>query len=354
MAVLHLAFALGIVPLIFAAMSHFIPVLTRTGDPGRWIARLPLMAQIAGLVTVAAMDARLPRGFLHLAAAVDFVLALVLLRWMITRAKGCIGSPHPGWRWYGMALLCLMLALLVVPPLSVIAELYAPLRLLHLHLNTLGLVGLAALGTLPVLLPTTLGKTDPLSAIWLRQRLMLSFISVLLVAFGAALSSQTNWSWLLSSSGGVGLLLVLISLLRQWKQSFALPVILSKGAGVSLLAATLGLSLVLLAGLAHGAGFLPAYPSIQIWASAFLLPLVTGALSQLLPVWRWPGPTRPEHECMRQKMTATAAWRGVFFVMAGLALLAGQKQLAAAFVVTAMGLFLIGLIQAVCVSRSTR
>ncbi len=30
LAVAHLAFAVGIVPLIFAAMSHFVPVLTRT------------------------------------------------------------------------------------------------------------------------------------------------------------------------------------------------------------------------------------------------------------------------------------------------------------------------------------
>jgi hypothetical protein len=35
------------------------------------------------------------------------------------------------------------------------------LRLFHMHLNTLGLVGLAALGTLPVLMPTALGKPDP-------------------------------------------------------------------------------------------------------------------------------------------------------------------------------------------------
>ncbi len=45
LAVAHLAFAVGIVPLIFAAMSHFVPVLTRTGDPGRWISYLPGVAQ---------------------------------------------------------------------------------------------------------------------------------------------------------------------------------------------------------------------------------------------------------------------------------------------------------------------
>ena len=47
LAVAHLAFAVGIVPLILAAMSHFVPVLTRTGDPGRGITYLPIAAQLA-------------------------------------------------------------------------------------------------------------------------------------------------------------------------------------------------------------------------------------------------------------------------------------------------------------------
>ena len=52
--VAHLAFALGVVPLIFAAMLHFVPVLTRTGDPSSWLARLPLFAQADGVLIVAA------------------------------------------------------------------------------------------------------------------------------------------------------------------------------------------------------------------------------------------------------------------------------------------------------------
>jgi hypothetical protein len=40
-AVAHLAFAVGIVPLIFAAISHFVPVLTRTGDPESVFAGYP-------------------------------------------------------------------------------------------------------------------------------------------------------------------------------------------------------------------------------------------------------------------------------------------------------------------------
>lgn len=112
LAVAHLAFAVGIVPLIFAAMTHFVPVLTRTGDPGKNIARLAGAAQLAGLVAVAAMQGLLPYWLLFPAAAVDLVLAAVLLNWIAARARAALGSPHPGWRWYGTALGCLMLALL--------------------------------------------------------------------------------------------------------------------------------------------------------------------------------------------------------------------------------------------------
>ena len=64
---------------------------------------------------------------------------------------------------------------------------WKPLRLFHLHLNTIGLVGLAALGTLPVLMPTALGKPDPDAAGWLRRRLWLVASGALIVATGAAI-----------------------------------------------------------------------------------------------------------------------------------------------------------------------
>jgi len=44
LAVAHLAFVVGIVPLIFAAMSHFVPVLTRIGNPFSVIAQVPRLA----------------------------------------------------------------------------------------------------------------------------------------------------------------------------------------------------------------------------------------------------------------------------------------------------------------------
>ena len=114
LAVAHLAFAVGIVPLIFAAMSHFVPVLTRTDGPSRAMSLLPVAAQMVGIVAVAAMQGLLPRWLLQPAAAVDLLLAAVLLSWIAGRVRATLGTPHPGWRWYGTALGCLMLALLAI------------------------------------------------------------------------------------------------------------------------------------------------------------------------------------------------------------------------------------------------
>jgi len=110
----HLAFAAGIVPLILAAMIHFVPVLTRSGDPDAVLRRLPLVAQAAGLGVVPALLGWLPPGTLALLAAVDLLLAGGLFVWIVRRARHALGAPHPGWRWYAGALVCLMLAMLAV------------------------------------------------------------------------------------------------------------------------------------------------------------------------------------------------------------------------------------------------
>lgn len=348
LAVAHLAFAVGIVPLIFAAMSHFVPVLTRTGDPGRWIARLPGSAQGAGLVAVAAMQGLLPHGWLHAAAAVDLVLTIVLLNWMAARARATLGSPHPGWRWYGAALGCLMMALLAILLIPMLPLYWKPLRIFHLHLNTLGFVGLAALGTLPVLLPTALGKPDPEAASWLRRRLWLVAGGALVVATGAAVI------WPFAAPGAALLLVAALGLLGHWGRRFGFRAVLADGVSASLLAAVAGLLVTLMAGVLHGAGVLPAPPGLLAWGAGFLLPLVTGALSQLLPVWRWPGPALPARHAMRQKLAATGRWRALLFFAAALALLGGLERLAGVLVASGLLLFIGGLLQAVRVSRSTR
>ena len=228
-----------------------------------WIARLPWLAQAAGLLAVLAMQGLVPYWLLYGAATVDLVLAAVLLNWMAARARASLGSPHPGWRWYGAALGCLMLALLAILLTAIWPAYWYPLRLFHLHLNTIGLVGLAALGTLPVLMPTVLGKPDPEAAGWLHRRLWLVAGGALVVATGAAVV------WPFAAPGAALVLVAALGLVGQWVRRFGIRPLLADGISASLLAAVVGLLLTLAAGVAHGAGLLPARPSLLAWGPAF-------------------------------------------------------------------------------------
>lgn len=348
LAVAHLAFAVGIVPLIFAAMSHFVPVLTRTGDPGLWIRRLPPAAQLAGLCAALAMQDLLPRWVTHLAAAVDLVLAAILLNWIAGRVRATVGSPHPCWRWYGAALGCLMLALLAILFQAFWPQYWRALRLFHLHMNTVGLLGLAALGTMPVLLPTALGQPDPEAFGWLHRRLWLVAGGALVIATGTAVI------WPFAAPGTALVLVAALGLVGQWVRRFGLRRLLADGVTASLLAAVAGLLLTLAAGVAHGAKLIAAQPTLLAWGVGFLLPLVTGALSQLLPVWRWPGVQIPCRLLMRQKLAASGIWRAGLFLTAAVALIAENYVLGGLLLGFGLLLFAIALLQAVRVTRSTR
>ena len=350
-AVWHLAFAVGLMPLIFAAMSHFVPVLTRTGKPEPLIRRLPWLAQATGLLVPLVMAAWVPRHALYPVAAVDLVLAAILLRWILGRRRACLGAPHPGWCWYAAALSCLLLALLVVLLMAFLPSFYPQLRLLHLHLNTLGLVGLAGLGTLPVLLPTAMGKFDPQAADWLRRQLPFALAGVLFLGLGLLLNAGRGPLLVLA---GMLWLWVACSLLHRWLLFYGHVQIFRSGAAASLAASLLGLCSILGLGLLHGSGLANGGMTLQLWGLSFLLPMVTGALSQLLPVWRWPGVSSPAHGRMRDKLMATGGWRGLLFLLAGLALGVGVPVLAGLSLALAMLLFVLAVVQAMGVARSTR
>lgn len=346
-AVAHLAFAVGIVPLIFAAIAFFVPVLTRTGDPDRRIRWLPPIARLAGLLAAGAMAGLLPRAALHAAALADLVLAIVLLHWIGARAGQSLGSPHPGWRWYGAALASFVLALMAVLAMALAPGQWAALRSFHLHLNTLGLVGLAALGTLPVLLPTALAAPDPDAGGWLHRRLWPAAGATLALATGAALF------WPFAVGGGAVLLVVVLGLAAQWLRRYGMVRLAGDGVAASLMAALVGLLVMLLAGALHAVGMQPAAPSVGAWAAGFLLPLVTGALSQLLPVWRWPGPATTRRTAMRERLARGGGLRGLLFLAAGGAFLCGGEAPAAGLAFAGLVLFAFALADALRVSRST-
>lgn len=314
----HIAFATGAMPLIFGAIVHFVPVLTRTATPHRVIHFLPLLVQGAGIMTPLALVGVLPYAILHLAAGMVSLAAMVLIFWIRRRLRQTLGAPHPGARWYGVALLCLFFAVSLVPVWLVLPELRPALRLFHLHLNTLGFIGLAALGTLPVLLPTALGRPENLAGQRLRSDLLPAAVGALLVAAGTIGAMGGFWFAL---AGMLLMLWVVLRNLRAWQRAYGWAHVMADGAGAALAAATLGLAGLLLAGVAHGAGWFSPRAAIIGFAAIFLLPLVTGALSQLLPVWSHPGPDSPARQRMRTLLTWGGEWRALLFLFGGGALI---------------------------------
>lgn len=343
----HLALAIGAMPLIMGAMLHFAPVLTRSGAPAAPLRLLPWLAQGGGVIVTLAFifPAFLVIGR-NLAALLALAAAAALAVWMWRRGQQTLGQPHPGLNWYLAALACLVLALLAVIAMSLWPEHYLALKRLHLHLNTLGLIGLTAIGTVQVLLPTATGKPDMQVAGRLRGDLKYAFAATLLVAVGAAWGSWT----ILAGLAWVGLALWLFPLCRlmvAWLKLYRRDIFNWHGAAPSLAVAPFGLVLALLFGALHGGGLVPASGVAHAFIFAFLLPLVTGAVSQLLPIWLRPGAQTPWHGEMRRQLGRWGGIRALLFLGGGLAAAVGWRAGIAAAVLGLM-LFVGQLLAATC------
>jgi hypothetical protein len=342
---LHIAFAAGALPLICGAIIHFVPVLTRSGPPARAIHFLPLIVQLAGVATPLGLAGVLPQWSLHAAATLTAAAAFILFFWTSRRLRSTLGAPHPGARWYGAALLCLFLAVSLVPVWLALPELRPALRLFHLHLNTLGFIGLAALGTLPVLLPTTLGRPETTATDRLLSDLPIAVGGAVLVAAGAA-----SAAWL-AVIGALLLVWVAVRNLIAWQRAFGVRSILGAGGTASLAVATIGFMLLLLAGSAHGLGWIAARPALAAYVALFLLPLVSGALSHLLPVWRHPGVASSRRAAMTQRLVQGGQWRALLFLVGGL-LLAFDQAGGVYPVAAGLALFVLALIRAFWLDRA--
>ena len=286
-----------------------------------------MLFQVAGLLTFFHFHGWLARGALHAAAGLLLLACAGFVAWMIQRARRTLGKPHPGWRWYLAAVACVIVGLAIVPVMDYWSEMWLSLRLLHLHLNTLGFIGLTAIGTLQVLMPTILAGPDAEASARLRDDLVPAVAGVFLVALGAAVWSPAWWfvRWLLLVPGSSCLLYVVGRLGVAWSRRYGWRVIAGNGAAVSLAGALCGLLLLVAFGVAHGFGRLNGHDAVPAFIAGFLLPLVTGALTQLLPVWCTPG----KRTAMRDRLHATLGIGGVFrtflFVAGGVALAFGQS-----------------------------
>ena len=314
----HLAFALGVLPLILAAMSYFIPVLTRSAAAGFGIWLPPLLAWAGGALAVLSFAGDFSPARLSLAAAMASIAAAGLGAWALRRARRMFGPRHRGLDWYLAALGFLLLALLAVVLMPLYPEQRSALRLFHLHANLLGFVGLTALGTLQVLLPTCMGRPDPDAALRLRCDLKWAVGGVLLISLGAAAMPQTRAALITLGTMLYGW--VVLKVLRDWLQRFGIRLIQMHGAAPSLAAAALGLFVLLVLGLGHGSGWLQGRPSVAGYVIAFLLPLVSGAAAHLMPVWLRPGPQGTWHQALRSNLCRWGGLRGLALLLLGIAI----------------------------------
>lgn len=313
----HIAFALGVMPLIFAAMAYFVPVLTR--GPGAvtaaWLP--PLLALGAGSLIVGALALNLATEIMGLAALLGLCGTVGLAAWAMVRAKRMLGRRHPGVDWYLAALVMLALALSAIVLMPWLPHLRADLRLFHLHANLLGFVGLTALGTVQVLLPTCVGKPDPGLAIRMRRDVWWVGGAALLIALGASSLLPAAAATPVALGGGLLYLGIVLRVLYAWIMSYRGALLSLHRAESSLFAAMAGLGALLVSGLLHACGQLPGRPAVAGFVVAFLLPLVSGAAAQLLPVWLRPGPQGQWHTTLREGLCRWSGARSLIFLLAG-------------------------------------
>ena len=300
-------------------MTHFVPVLTRTRAASRGIEAFAALAWLGGALIVAFFIFPLPPAFRSAAAFLGLTAVAGLAAWQARRAGAALGGAHPGLRWYLAALACLGVSLLAVLAMGIWPQQMLALKRLHLHLNLFGFVGLSAVGTLQVLLPTAAGQPDPQVASRLRADLPTALGGTGLIALGAA------WLPLLSWLGLLLWLIPLSRLTRAWLANYRAGIFRLHGAVPFLAAALAGFSIALVAGDAHGAGWMGSTGVAHLFVFSFLFPLVSGAAGQLLPLWLRPGRQTEWHERARQRLTCAAGARAALLLAAGLLAVAGFK-----------------------------
>lgn len=311
----HLVLAIGVMTLITAAMQHFVPVLTRGRGAGRWAARLPYLMLASGGLALGVFGGLLDFVWIMIPAGLALAGALLMIAWMRAKAGKALGKPHPGLAWYVAAMGSLGLGLIAAILMPIFPEWHGALRAFHIHVNLYGFVGLTAVGTLQVLMPTAANRPDPHVSTRLRTDLKWALLGSLLLAAGQAFLSPLAWlggllwAWV---AGRMGL---------AWWQLHRARLLAWHGAEPVLAAALLGFAFAL-AGTLFGPESLGP---LTIFLPGFLMPLVTGAAGQLAPVWIEAGRNAARHAEDRAKITRWNGPRALLFLTAALLPLLGYK-----------------------------
>jgi hypothetical protein len=320
----HLVLAVGVMSLITAAMQHFVPVLTRGRGAGRWMGRLPFLMLAAGLLAAAVFAGLLDFALVSPAAGLALAGALAMLVWMRRRGRAALGRPHACLDWYLAAMACLAMGLAAALAIPLLPAWHGVLRAFHVHVNLYGFVGLTAVGTLQVLMPTVADRPDPAAGPRLRSDLKWALAGALLLAVGKALA-ETETAAVAPWAAGAGVLAwgwVLGRLGLAWGRLYRPRLFSLHGGEPALAAALLGFAAALLASL-DGVGRIDG--PLTVFLPGFLFPLVTGAAGHLAPVWLRPGPALPWHADSRQRLGRFGGLRALLFLGAALLPLFGYR-----------------------------
>jgi len=311
----HIPLVLGALPLIVAAMQHFVPVLTRSGATAAWLKGLPLLLMASGALAVSVFAGWLDYGWITAAALTGLAGATAMLAWMRQRSRRALGGPHPGLAWYLAAIGCLMAGLAAAALITCLPQWHAELREFHLHINLYGFIALTAVGTLQVLMPTAARQTDPAVTSRLRTDLKWALAGSLLVATGRAVMLPLAW---------LGALLwawVLGRMLWSWWRLHRASLFALHGAPPVLAVSALGLAAALFADVADR----PHIALLTLFLPGFLMPLVTGAAGVLAPVWLHPGKPAAVHMAGQLRLNRWTGLRALLFLTAVLLPLFGFR-----------------------------
>ncbi len=307
----HIVLAIGIVPLILGAMVHFLPVLSRSKNPGKFIRLLPVIALFGGFLVTSnfAYPQALSAGR-YVSATTIIIAVSILGSWAYRLKVNAIGKPHPCLDWYLAAMLCIFIAVGCIIMGYFIPEQRSALRMLHIHFNTLGFIGITALGTLQVLLPTVTQRSDPEVAARMRKHLKCVVAGIVITACGSAW--HRNFAWI----GLILLAIPLFDILKTWLKLYSNVIFKVHGAVPLLVAALCGYSITLIIGLTH-AYHQQSFSPVATFIIAFLMPLVTGAVSYLLPLWMRPGQQTPWHQAARKRLGFGGGIRALLLLTGG-------------------------------------
>lgn len=311
----HLVLAAGVMTLITAAMQHFVPVLTRSRGAGCWMARLPFLMLAAGGLAMTVFSGRLDFAWVTAAALLALIGAGAMLLWMRSKGRNTFGRPHPGLAWYVAAMACLGLGLIAAAAISWLPAWHAALRAFHIHINLYGFIGLTAIGTLQVLMPTAANQVDPDVGARLRLDLKWALAGSLALAAGQAFWLPLAWL------GSALWFWVIVHMAWAWWRLHRKRILSWHGAEPVFAAALLGFASALTGVLLALDTLLP----LTIFLPGFLMPLVVGSAGQLGPVWIEAGRSMARHAEDRAKITRWNSVRALLFLSAAVLPLLGYR-----------------------------